>query len=275
MHIQIGYDIELNVNAPTMLLGALNVHPSRQHDLLAPEVLRTEPALPIDQYRDAFDNVITRIVVPFGTPSIRITNSATVRDSGELDEINPQARQVPLAELPAETLQFLLPSRYCEVDSELLGFAWNQFGYIESGWERVRAICAYVNQHIRFDYMQARANRTALEGWREQVGVCRDFSHLAITLCRAMNIPARYTTGYLGDIGIPPMPPPMDFSAWFQVYLGDKWYTFDARHNRTRIGRIVMAIGRDAADVPITMVFGPNSLARFEVISDELAEVQV
>ncbi|MBH1963502.1 MAG: transglutaminase family protein [Comamonadaceae bacterium] len=274
MHIQIGYDIELNVNAPTMLLGALNVHPSRQHDLLAPEVLRTEPALPIEQYRDSFDNVITRIVVPFGTPSIRITNSAVVRDSGELDEINPQARQVPLSELPAETLQFLLPSRYCEVDSELLGFAWNQFGHIESGWERVRAICTYVNQHIRFDYMQARANRTALEGWRERVGVCRDFSHLAITLCRAMNLPARYSTGYLGDIGIPAMPP-MDFSAWFQVYLGDKWYTFDARHNRTRIGRIVMAIGRDAADVPITMVFGPNSLARFEVISDELPEVQV
>ncbi|WP_028604801.1 transglutaminase-like domain-containing protein [Ottowia thiooxydans] len=274
MHIQIGYHIELKVNAPTMLLGALNVHPSRQHDLLAPEVLRTEPALPIEQYRDPFDNVITRINVPAGTPSIRISNSAVVRDSGELDTVNLQARQLELNELPAETLQFLLPSRYCEVDSELLGFAWNQFGSSPPGWERVRAICTYVHQHIRFDYQQARANRSALEGWRERVGVCRDFSHLAITFCRAMNIPARYTTGYMGDIGIPSTGT-MDFSAWFQVYLGDRWYTFDARHNRTRIGRIVMAMGRDAADVPITMVFGQNTLSRFAVTSDELPEVQI
>jgi transglutaminase-like putative cysteine protease len=174
------------------------------------------------------------------------------------------------ADLPVETLPFLLPSRYCEVDSELLQFAWNTFGQVPKGWPLAQAICDYVHQQLRFDYQRARATRTALEAWRERVGVCRDFTHLAITLCRCMNIPARYVTGYLGDIGIPPVPYPMDFSAWFEVYLGERWHTFDARHNTPRIGRITIARGRDAADVPITMVFGENTLQRFEVTTDEV-----
>jgi transglutaminase-like putative cysteine protease len=169
-------------------------------------------------------------------------------------------------------LQFLLPSRYCEVDSELLAFAWQEFGAIAPGWDRVRAICDFVHRHRSFDYKTARPTRTALDAFREKVGVCRDFTHLAVTLCRCMNLPARYTTGYLGDIGVPPAPSPMDFSAWFEVFLGDRWYTFDARHNERRIGRIVMARGRDAGDVPITMCFGPSSLVRFDVITEEVAE---
>lgn len=270
MRIQIGYDIEISVSAPTLLLGVLQVHTSRQHDLVERERLYTTPSLPNEQYEDSFGNTITRIAIPEGTSAIRLTNSAVVFDTGLPDPMPLDANQHVLSELPSESFQFLLPSRYCEVDSELLGFAWNRFGNTLTGGERVHAICDYVHQHIRFDYGQARANRTALEAWREGVGVCRDFAHLAITLCRCMNIPARYAAGYLGDIGVTPAPSPMDFSAWFEVYLGGSWRTFDARHNEPRIGRIVMGYGRDASDVPITMVFGENQLTRFKVVTDEL-----
>ena len=270
MHIQIGYDIALQLNGPTTVLGALNVHPSRAGDLQAPEQLVVEPALPWSTYQDAFDNTITRIDLPAGVNALRLRNSAVVADSGLPDPVRLDARQHALHELPSEMFRFLLPSRYCEVDSELLQFAWNQFGQTPEGWARVQAICDYVHQHIHFDYMQARANRTALQGWHERVGVCRDFAHLAVTLCRCMNIPARYATGYLGDIGVPPMAAPMDFSAWFEAYLGDQWHTFDARHNVPRIGRVVMARGRDAADVAIATVFGWQQLDRFEVVTSAL-----
>jgi transglutaminase-like putative cysteine protease len=198
--------------------------------------------------------------------SVRLRNQATVYDTGLPDPIDLGAIEHAPADLPVATLPFVLPSRYCEVDSELLAVRLGATSLARApGWHRVQAICDFVHGHLRFDYQNARATRTALEGFRERTGVCRDFTHLAITLCRCMNIPARYVTGYLGDIGIPPVPYPMDFSAWFEVYLGDRWHTFDARHNTPRIGRIVMARGRDAADVPITMVFGANTLQRFEV----------
>jgi transglutaminase-like putative cysteine protease len=268
MLIRIGYDIELALNSPTTLLGALRVHPSRAHDLQGPEAFHVQPALPVLTYQDGFDNTITRIDVPAGIASVRLRNHALVTDAGTPDPVQPQARQHDLHELSPELFRFLLPSRYCEVDSELMAFAWSQFGNTPPGWARVQAICDYVHGHLRFDYQQARANRTALEGWREGMGVCRDFAHLALTLCRCMNIPARYATGYLGDIGVPPVAMPMDFSAWFEAYLDGHWHTFDARHNRPRIGRVVMARGRDAADVPITMVFGWSALRRFEVLTE-------
>ena len=270
MHIQIGYDIVFQLNSPTTVLGALSVHPSRAGDLLAPEQVVVEPNVPWTSYRDKFDNIITRIDLPAGETQLRLRNSAVVRDSGVPDPVNLNARQHALDELPSDMFRFLLPSRYCEVDSELLQFAWNQFGSTPEGWARVQAICDYVHGHIRFDYMQARANRTALQGWQEGVGVCRDFAHLAVTLCRCMNIPARYATGYLGDIGVPPVPVPMDFSAWFEAYLDGQWWTFDARHNTPRIGRVVMARGRDAADVAIATVFGWHRLDRFDVVTDEV-----
>ena len=270
MIIEIGYDIELAVTTPMAVVYLLRVHPSRNHDLLAPENVQMTPSLPFDEYTDAFGNHCGRVNVPPGVPTVRFTNNARVRDSGLPDEVNYGAWQHDPRDLPAETLQFLLPSRYCEVDSELLDFAWTQFGSTPLGWARVQAICDFVHSHLRFDYQLARATRTALEGYRERVAVCRDFTHLAVTLCRCMNIPARYATGYLGDIGIPPVPYPMDFSAWFEVYLGDRWYTFDARHNTPRIGRIVMARGRDAGDVPLTMAFGQSWLTRFDVVTNEV-----
>jgi len=271
MLIRIGYDIELAVATPMAIIYLLRVHPSRRDDLLAPETLTVSGGLVPEEYVDSFGNHCGRVNVPVGMQTVRITNEAIVRDPGELDIEGTEARQHDPTELPSSTLQFLLPSRYCEVDSELLGFAWNQFGNTQPGWQRVRAICTWVHQHLRFDYKTARPTRTALDGYREKEGVCRDFTHLAITLCRCMNIPARYTTGYLGDIGVPASGP-MDFSAWFEVFLGDRWYTSDARHNARRIGRIVMARGRDAGDVPITMCFGPNTLLRFDVVTDEIVE---
>ena len=270
MFIQIGFDIELAVSSPIALVHMLHVHPSRQHDLCNPERIDIEPPIEVYEYFDPFGNLCGRVNVPAGVASVRFRNRAVVRDSGIADIADWNAYQHDPTELPSETLQFLLPSRYCEVDSELLQFAWNRFGNTPRGWARVQAICDYVHGHVRFDYQAARATRTAVEGYREATGVCRDFTHLAVTLCRCMNIPARYVTGYLGDIGIEPVRSPMDFSAWFEVYLGDRWHTFDARHNTPRIGRIVMARGRDAGDVPITMAFGQNTLVRFEVTTCEV-----
>ena len=270
MNIQLGYDIELRVNTPIALIHLLRVHPSRQGDLLTPENIQITPNLQVEPYVDAFGNHCSRVNVPAGVVSVRFQNQVVIRDSGQVDEADWTAWQHDPTELPVSTLQFLLPSRYCEVDSELLQFAWTQFGNTPLGRPRVQAICDFVHQHIRFDYQAARATRTAVEGYRERTGVCRDYTHLAVTLCRCMNLPARYVTGYLGDIGIPPVRSPMDFSAWFEVFLGDRWYTFDARHNKPRIGRVVMARGRDAGDVPIVMAFGLHTLARFDVTTHEV-----
>ena len=270
MLIRIGFDIELAVATPMALIFLLRVHPSRRDDLSVPENLAVSGNLEPQEYVDSFGNLCGRVNVPVGMSTVRLTNHAEIRDSGRLDDVHPEARQADPTELPLATLQFLLPSRYCDVDSELLPFAWNQFGGTPPGWARVQAICDFVHERLSFNYKTARPTRTALDAFREREGVCRDFTHLAITLCRCMNIPARYTTGYLGDIGVPPLPDPMDFSAWFEVYLGERWYTFDARHNKRRIGRIVMARGRDAGDVPLTMCFGPNTLLRFDVVTEEI-----
>ena len=270
MFIRIGFDIELGLSAPMALIYLLHVHPSRRDDLLAPEVVEVSPNLMTDHYLDAFGNQCGRVHASAGVALLRLQSASVIRDSGLPDRVDLCALQHDPSELPPATLQFLLPSRYCEVDSELLPFAWNQFGQTPEGWPRVQAICDFVHQHLRFDYLAARATRTAVEGFREQVGVCRDYTHLALTLCRCMNIPARYCTGYLGDIGISPLGSPMDFSAWFEVFLGDRWHPFDARHNVPRIGRIVMARGRDASDVPITTCFGQNTLTRFQVTTYEV-----
>jgi len=269
--IKLGYNIALGLSAPTAVIYVLHVHPSRTSDLVTPETFRIEPSLRVEEYFDGYGNRCGRVNAPAGI--IRFLNDTVIRDSGEPDPSVPNASQPDVTSLPLDTLAFVLPSRYCEVDSELLDFAWSTFASTLPGWPRVQAICDFVHQHIRFDYMQARANRTALEAFRERVGVCRDFTHLAITLCRCLNLPARYVTGYLGDIGVPPTPDPMDFSAWFEVFLGQRWYTFDARHNARRIGRVVIGRGRDAGDVPITMAFGKHRLEHFEVTTEQVEGV--
>ncbi len=269
MQIRVGYELIYDLPQPTPMILTLNIHASRVADIVTPDVLTVEPHVEITGYHDGFGNWCTRLVAPAGR--FRLATTALVRDSGAVDEVVPDAQQHALQDLPEETLVFLLGSRYCETD-RLSETAWALFENTPPGWARVQAICDYVHNRIAFDYRHARATKTALEAYNEQQGVCRDYAHLAIAFCRCMNIPARYCTGYLGDMGTPKPWGVMDFAGWFEVYLGGRWYTFDARNNIPRIGRILMARGRDAADVAIATTFGPNVLAKFTVWTDEVED---
>ena len=272
MKIRVGCDLTYECAAPTPMVLMLNVHRSRAADLLAPDRIRVAPIRPLSIYTDVFGNTCCRLIAPAG--DIRIVTDTVVADSGLPDPVVPDARQHAVADLPHDALVFLVGSRYCETD-RLMDFAWSTFGKTPEGWARVQAIVDFVHGHITFDYMRARVTRSAADVLDERVGVCRDYAHLAVALCRCMNIPARYATGYLGDIGVPFDPAPMDYSAWFEVYLGGRWYTFDARHNEPRIGRIVIARGRDAADVAITTSFGRHRLKNFTVWTDEVTEASM
>jgi transglutaminase-like putative cysteine protease len=267
MHLRLGYTIELNVSKPMAVVAILNVHPSRVKDLLEPDEVQIFPEVRSEAFVDSFGNRCLRFQAPEGT--LRLSNSTLIEDTGDPDPIPVDARQLPIEQLPPDVVQFLLASRYCEVD-QLSGLAWQLFGNTQEGWTRVQAILDWAHSEVTFGYNFARSTKTAVDVSVERQGVCRDFQHLAITLCRAMHIPARYATGYLGDIRIPPVPCPMDFSAWFEVYLGDRWWTCDARHNTPRIGRVLMATGRDAADVAMTTTFGLSWLKSFEVVSYEV-----
>ncbi len=267
LQLRVGFEMEYHCPQPTPMILALNVHYSRAGDLLYPDRLVTAPEVPVEAYRDLFGNWCSRLVAPQGRFVLRA--DAQLRDSGASDAVNWGAVQTPVEQLPQDTLVFLLGSRYCETD-QLSAIAWSHFGHGPTGWARVQAICDFVHNHIEFGYRHARRTRTAWEAYNERTGVCRDYAHLAIAFCRCMNIPARYCTGYLGDIRIPAVPGPMDFAGWMEVWLGDRWYTFDARNNTPRIGRVLMARGRDACDVALVSTFGPNTLQRFTVWADEV-----
>ena len=269
MQIRAGFEIAYECPQPTPMLLALSLHPSRMADVIGPHRIEFNPPIGATEYRDAYGNICTRILAPAGR--LVMTKSVLMLDPGTTDVVVPEAAQHPVQELPDEVLVFLLGSRYCDTD-HLIPLAWQLFGNTPPGWARVQAICDYVHQRITFGYMHARPTRTANEGHTECKGVCRDFAHLAITFCRCMNIPARYCTGYLGDIGVPRDPNPMDFSAWFEAYLDGRWYTFDARHNAPRIGRILMARGRDATDVALSTTFGETKLLQFKVVTEEVPE---
>jgi len=267
MKIRVGYELIYDCPQPTPMMLMLNIHHSRAGDILEADLLTTNPSVPVYGYHDAFGNWCSRIVAPQG--QIRISSTGVVNDTGQTDTIVPSARQHQIQDLPEEALMFLLGSRYCETD-RLMETAWGLFGKLPAGWSLVQAICDFVHNHIVFDYMQARATRSAWEAYNERVGVCRDYAHLAVTFCRCMGIPARYCTGYLGDIGMPPPYGPMDFAGWFEVYLGGAWHTFDARNNMPRIGRVLIGRGRDATDVAISTTFGFNTLVGFKVWTDEI-----
>ena len=271
LQIRAGYDIAFQCpNAVPMVL-MLTTHPSRDGDILTDQLMRFSPGVIARDFFDPFGNICTRFVAPPGLLEVR--SEFIVEDTGLPDEACPEARQWDVGELPGEALPFLLASRYCDTE-KLSNLAWSLFGGIQGGWQRAQAICDYAHGRIEFGYHHARGDRTASEGHQERRGVCRDFAHLAVTLSRCMNIPARYCTGYLGDIGVPVDPAPMDFSAWYEVFLDGRWFTFDARHNHPRIGRIVIAKGRDAADVAISTAFGSAQLSRFKVITDEIKDVE-
>ena len=269
MKIRVGYELSYECPQPTPMILTLNVHYSRVPDIIVPDHMVTDPPLPVSGYRDSYGNWCTRIVAPPGL--LKLSANAVLRDSGQPDVTAPQARQTPVEELPDETLLFLLGSRYCETD-RLSETAWRLFGNTPPGWARVQAICDHVHSHIEFGYHHACSTKTAWDAFGERAGVCRDYAHLAITFCRCMNIPARYCTGYLGDIGMPPPYGPMDFAGWFEAYLDGRWYTFDPRNNARRIGRVLIARGRDAADVAISCSFGPSTLTGFLVRAEEVPE---
>lgn len=267
MRISAGCQIAYDCPQPTPMLLMISPHPSRMPDLAGQHQVSFDPPIPWRDYQDAFGNICTRILAPPGR--LTISTRFVVEDSGLPDDVVPAAWQRPIEELPDDKLVFLLGSRYCDTD-KLTELAWSLFGHTPSSWDRVQAICDYVNGRIAFGYEHASATRSASEAFHDRRGVCRDYAHLAVAFCRCLNIPARYCTGYLGDIGMPPPYGPMDFAAWFEVYLDDKWHTFDARNNTPRIGRILMARGRDATDVAIATTFGPCMLAGFQVFTDEL-----
>jgi transglutaminase-like putative cysteine protease len=268
MRIHVGSELSFDFPQTTPMIATLNVHFSRFSDLERPDYLITNPAVPVEGYRDSFGNWCSRLVAPAGRFSLG--TDAVLRDSGVPDLPDFDALQHQVQHLPAETLLYLLGSRYCETD-RLSDDAWRLFAHTPLGWPRVQAICDFVHNHVTFGYEHSRATRTAFEAYSERRGVCRDFAHLAIAFCRCLNIPARYCTGYITDIGLPPPYSPMDFSAWMEVYLGGRWHGFDPRNNAPRVGRILIAQGRDAADVPLTHIFGPGTLAGFRVVAEAAA----
>lgn len=270
MLIKAGFEIRFTTTKSTPMMALLNVHPSRVDDLRTQPQLAISPAIDIHNYLDSFGNIVSRFVLPEGETII--SDSFVIEDSGLHDRVVPDAQQLPVEELPDEVLVYLLGSRYCETD-RLSDTAWGLFGHVPPGWQRLQAILDFTHDHLEFGYHHARPTKTAWDAHQERRGVCRDFAHLAITLCRCMNIPARYCTGFLGDIGVPPSENPMDFSAWFDAYLGGEWITVDARHNRPRIGRILMARGRDATDCALTTAFGSALLTGFTVHTDEVESV--
>jgi transglutaminase-like putative cysteine protease len=268
MRIRAGFEISYDCPQPTPMILQVSIHPSRIPDVLSGGRLRFDPPIPANTYHDSFGNFCHVIRAPAGR--LNISTDLVVQDSGKPDDVVPEAAQHPLERLPVETLIYLLGSRYCETD-RLSDTAWSLFGQVPKGWPLVQAICDYVHDRIKFGYAHASATKTAFDAHKEKLGVCRDFAHLAITLCRCMNIPARYCTGYLGDMGTAPPYGPGDFAAWFEAFLGGRWYTFDPRNHVPRIGRILMARGRDATDVAMVTSFGPCTLVNFKVITDEVA----
>jgi transglutaminase-like putative cysteine protease len=266
MRIHVGYELVYNCHQETPMILTVSIHYSRASDVVIPDYVTSEPPVPITGYRDGFGNWCNRIIAPIGR--IEIRGAGVLNDTGQPDVVFNAAGQHAVQDLPEETLVFLLGSRYCETD-RLSGIAWNLFGQTEPGWPRVQAICDFVHNQIIFGYENARPTRTAWEAFNERAGVCRDYAHLAVAFCRCMNIPARYCTGYLGDMGTPPPYSVMDFAAWFEAYLGGSWYTFDPRNNVPRVGRVLIARGRDATDVAIATTFGPVALESFRVWTEE------
>jgi len=269
MRIRAGYELIYDCPQQTPMVLMLNIHHTRAGDLVVPDRMVAKPFVPMTAYRDGFGNWCTRVLAPAG--QLHLSTTALLNDSGEPDAIVRSEHPHAVQDLPAESLVFLLGSRYCETD-HLADIAWNLFGHTPAGAQRIYHICDYVHRHITFSYQDARPTRTAWQAFQEGKGVCRDYAHLAIAFCRCMNIPARYCTGYLGDIGIPPAYGPMDFAAWFEAYIGGRWQTFDARNNIPRIGRVLIARGRDATDVAISNTFGPTTLVGFRVWTDEVTD---
>jgi transglutaminase-like putative cysteine protease len=268
MRVNVGCELVFDSPSPTPLVAQVQPRPDGPHRLCR-ESCCLDPTVESHEYLDSFGNRCWRLTVPQGSQTLRY--DAEVEISPEPDVVVPDAAQVAVEALPDETLMFTLPSRYVLSDV-LSNTAWDLFGKTTPGWARVQAICDWVHNQIEFRTASTNPLTTALDVYLQRYGVCRDFAQLGVTMCRALNIPARYVFGYLPDIGIEPPDVPMDFHSWFEAYLGERWYTFDARHNTPRIGRIPIGRGRDALDVAIVTQYGPARLRSMNVWSDELKE---
>ncbi|MFM7169554.1 MAG: transglutaminase-like domain-containing protein [Cyanobium sp.] len=268
MHLSIGCELELFCEQPTPLLALVHVHTGLLQALLVPERLQVSPERPYEVLTDHGGNRWCRLLARPGCTTLGYT--ATIFASDHTDPVLPHVGQCPIQALPIETYRFLNPSTYCDTPN-LMDLAWSTFAGIPAGWPLVQAICDWVHGRIRFDYGASHPHQSASQSVASGAGVCRDYAHLAITLCRCLNIPARYCTGYLGYTGIPVGEAPVDFSAWFEVFLEDRWYVFDARHNTPRCGRVLIARGRDAADVPFLRSFGAHQLRGFQVVTEAIS----
>jgi transglutaminase-like putative cysteine protease len=264
MRVTAGADFQLSSPAPTPAVFMIRPESRGAHVTLA-ERWETEPFVPFHDYLDIYGNSCRRLTLPAGTFSLRY--DTIVEASGDLDPYEPTACEHPISEVPDDALVYTLPSRYCLSDM-LFPQAIELFGGIAPGWSRVQAICDYVHGHIAFAYGTSTAVTTALDVFNSGTGVCRDYAHLAISFCRALNIPARYSFGYMPDIDVPPPYSPMDFCAWFEVYLGGRWWIFDARNNVPRRARVTIARGRDALDVAMLTTYGATSLETMTVRAD-------
>ncbi len=266
MHIRVGCEFRYEATWPTPTVMQVQSHPDGAHQVLHEE-WQTTPDLPMNVYRDIYGNLCQRLMLVPGENVLRYDATVAVTDG--YDEINTDAVQMPVEELPGEVLLYTLPSRFCLSDL-LSDAAWQLFGQTKPGWERVQTISDWVHNNIRFQYGTSTQITTALDVYEQRVGVCRDFTHLAITFCRALNIPTRYVFGYIPDIGVPPPDEPMDFCAWMEVYLSGRWWTFDPRNNTPRMGRVLIGRGRDALDVAMVTTYGGPTLREMIVWADEV-----
>jgi transglutaminase-like putative cysteine protease len=269
MEVRVGCDFQYETQWPTPTVMQVQPHEDGAHRVMH-QSWESDPPVAMREFRDLYGNTCRRFTLPGGEVHLRF--DALVEVAGEPDELDPAATQLPVEDLPDETLHFTLPSRYCLSDV-LSGTAWELFGGTDPGWGRVQAICDWVHENIRFQYGSSTPLTTAADVYEQRAGVCRDFAHLAVTFCRAMNIPARYVFGYLPDIGVPPPEFPMDFCAWFEAYLGGRWRTFDPRNNERRVGRVVIGRGRDALDVAMVTTYGSHTLRSMLVRADEVQPV--
>lgn len=266
--LKAGCEFHYYAECPTPSTVQVEVRAHSERHRTLNESWSISPDLPTRQFIDIYGNLNRRFIMPQGQTIIRY--NATVEVDPEPDEVHAEAVQLPIEELPAEALHYLFPSRYCLSDL-LFETAWDLFSKTAPGWTRVQAICDWIHGAITYDDKQSNTNTTALDVYNQRTGICRDFSHLGISFCRALNIPARYVFGYLPEINVPPSKTPMDFHAWFEVFLGGRWYTCDARHNIPRIGRVIVGYGRDAVDCSMLTTFGPATLKQITVWADEAA----
>ncbi len=265
LRVRVGCDLVYDSPAPSPMLFLVRPF-ERYHHTLVEERRTVEPDVAVDEITDAFGNTMWRLVAPVGP--VRLSYDAVCDAPASADPVFADMPKTPIERLPGEVLAYIQPSRHCQSDL-LIADAWELFGNVEGGWAQVQAVCDWI--HTNIEYAKGSTSATSsIDVYRERRGVCRDFAHLGVTLCRALNFPARYVCGYLPDIGVPPDPTPMDFHAWFEVYIDGAWRTFDARHNRRRTGRVLVATGRDAVDVALTTIFGASRLTSIRVWADQV-----